>query len=178
MATIISKVTSRASEQGLVWLVNLLLLALIAQSIASITWQVLDGGSDEATQARSTPLVANRSTQQSAILLAQGISNNHLFGQADSQVIAQRSVSAPETKLNLLLKGVLASSEVSHAVAFISAGQGTIEKSYAIGDSLPSGAILKEIYAERILLEYRGRVENLSLQRKVLTNKELGTQKK
>ena len=176
MAPIISKLTDRVGEQALVWFVILLLLVLIAQTIASITWQMLDDDSDASAQSHSTPLIVNRSTQPSAILLAQGIANRHLFGRADIGVVAQRGESAPETKLNLLLKGVVASSDVRNAVAYIAAGQKATEKSYSIGDNLPGGAILKEIYDERILLEYSGRMENLSLRRKVLTNKELTAQ--
>ncbi len=175
MASMISKITDHVGEQTLVWFVNLLLLVLIAQAIASVTWQMLDEG-DLPESIRSTPSIVNRSTQQSAILMSQQIANRHLFGQADSSVSVQRGSNAPETKLNLLLKGVIASSDVRNAVAFIAAGQNAREKSYSIGDNLPGGAILKEIYDERILLEYRGRMENLSLRRKVLTNKELAIQ--
>ncbi len=176
MVPLISKLTDRIGEQGLVLFVNLLLLVLIAQAIASVTWQMLDDESGVLTQARSTTSIVNRSSQQSAILMAQAIAGSHLFGRADGVVASQRGVGAPETKLNLLLKGVIASSDADNAVAFIAAGQGAIEKPYMIGDNLPGGAILKEIYSERILLEYRGRMENLSLRRKVLTSKELGIQ--
>jgi len=176
MVTFISKVSDRVGEQGLVWFVNLLLLALLAQAIASFTWQILEEDGALPTPTRLTPSIVNRTTQRSAILLAQDIANSHLFGQASIAATEQRGASAPETKLNLLLKGVIASSDVRNAVAFIAAGKGATEKPYAIGDNLPGGAILKEIYGERILLEYRGRMENLSLRRKVLTKEELGTQ--
>jgi len=176
MAPLINKWSDRIGEQGLVWFVNLVLLALIAQAIAGLTWQMMDDESNVLEQARSTPTNINRSSQQSAILMAQSIAKSHLFGQADARATAQRGASAPETKLNLLLKGVVASSDARNAEAFIAAGQGAIEKSYKVGDNLPGGAILKEIYDERILLEYRGRMENLSLRRKILTSKELERQ--
>ena len=175
MASIISTITNRIGEQGLVWFVNLLLLALIAQAIAGVTWTMLDAETSTASQTRSTPSIVNRSTQTSAILMAQRIANSHLFGRANASLVTQRGAGAPETKLNLLLKGVIGSSDAENAVAFIAAGQKAVEKSYSIGDNLPGGAILKEIYDERVLLEYRGRMENLSLRRKVLTSKELET---
>jgi len=177
MASFIHKMTDRIGEQGLVWLVNLLLLALLAQAIASFIWQMLEDDEALPAQSYSTPSIVNRSTQQSAILLAQRIANSHLFGRVEAGSSEPRGANAPETKLNLLLKGVIASSDAGNAVAFVAAGKGAIEKSYAIGDNLPGGAILKEIYDERILLEYRGRMENLSLRRRVLTKEELGTQK-
>ena len=172
----ISKITARVPEQGLVWLFSLILLVLIGQSLAGLFWQVLDDDTALEATASTSPPVINRSTSSSAILLAQAIANQHLFGRADSRQATQRGADAPETKLNLLLKGVIASSDEENAVAFIAAGKGTTEKSYAIGDNLPGGAILKDIYEERVLLEYRGRMENLSLRRKVLTKEELGTQ--
>ena len=175
MAPLISKLTDRIGERGLVWFVNLLLLGGIAQSITSVTWQTLDDESGLSAQAGLTPSIVNRSSQQSAILMAQTIASSHLFGRVVKGGAVQSSVSAPETKLNLLLKGVIASSDAVNSVAFITAGQTTVEKSYKIGDNLPGGAVLKEIYDQRILLEYRGRIENLSLLRKVLTSKELGT---
>jgi len=175
MASLLSKITDRVGERGLVWLVNLLLLGLLAQAIASFAWLVLEEDSQQAAPKQVTA-PTHRSTQQSAILMAQRIANSHLFGRSEVKAVAERGVSAPETKLNLLLSGVIASPDERSAVAFVAAGKGAAEKSYSIGENLPGGAILKEIYEDRVLLEYRGRMENLTLRRKLLTNKELGIQ--
>ena len=175
MVSSLNKLTDRFGQQGLVWLVNLLLLALLAQAIASLTWQIIEDD-EQPVQTRSVAPVVNRPAQQSAILMAQRIANSHLFGRANVKAAAERGTTAPETKLNLLLSGVIASPDERSAVAFIRAGKGSVEKAYGVGDNLPGGAILKEVYEERILLEYRGRMENLTLHRKILTNKELGIQ--
>ena len=172
----LSKITDRVGEQGLVWFVNLLLLGLLAQAIASFTWQLLEDDGQQQTQTHVIAPVKNNPAQPSAVLLAQRIANSHLFGRADLKATAERGVKAPETKLNLLLSGVVASRDEHQAVAFIAAGRGAPEKAYGIDERLPGGAILKEIYEERVLLEYRGRMENLTLRRKLLTNKELGIQ--
>jgi len=176
MAPLLNKIADRVGEQGLVWLVNLLLLGLLAQAIASFTWQILEDDSQQQTQPRAVTSPNQRPAQQSAILMAQRIANSHLFGRADIKTKTQRGTSAPETKLNLLLSGVIASLDERQAVAFVAAGKGAAEKAYGIGENLPGGAILKEIYEDRILLEYRGRMENLTLRRTLLTNKELGIQ--
>jgi len=172
MTQLFGKITDRVG----VWLVNLVLLGLLAQTIASFTWQILEDDKQQQTQKSSLTPVKTRPTQQSAILMAQRIANSHLFGRADVKAVTQRGVTAPETKLNLLLKGVIASPDKRQAVAFVAAGRGAVDKAYGIGENLPGGAILKEIYEDRILLEYRGRMENLTLRRKLLTNKELGIQ--
>lgn len=176
MASLLNKITDSVGEQGLVWLVNLLLLGLLAQAIASFTWQLLEDNGQQQEQTRVNTLIKNRPAQQSAILMAQRIANSHLFGRANIKAVSQRGTTAPETKLNLLLSGVIASADERNAVAFVAAGKGVAEKAYGIGENLPGGAILKEIYEDRILLEYRGRMENLTLRRKLLTNKELGIQ--
>ena len=69
---------------------------------------------------------------------------------------------APDTSLNLKLNGVLASSDPLAARAIIADGKGT-EEAYAINQQLPGNAILREIYADRVILEYRGRLEALRL---------------
>ena len=120
---------SKITDRGGVWLVNLLLLGLLAQTIASFTWQILEDDSQQQTPARTITPAKQRSAQQSAILMAQRIANSHLFGRADVKAVTQRGVSAPETKLNLLLSGVIASADERNAVAFVSAGRGSTEKS-------------------------------------------------
>jgi general secretion pathway protein C len=108
-----------------------------------------------------------------AQVLAQQIANWHLFGHPQSLAVTSAPTVAPETKLNLVLSGVIASPRQEDAVAIIAAGASAAEKSYGIGDSLPGSARLKEIYGDRVIIEYRGRVETLSLHRKKLSNKEL-----
>jgi len=173
MASLLGKINDRVG----VWLVNLLLLGLLAQTIASFTWQLLEEDNQQQTQTRTVTPIKNRPASQSANLMAQRIANSHLFGQASAKKLAQRGETAPETKLNLLLSGVIAAEDAQQAVAFVAAGKRAVEKAYGIGDNLPGGAILKEIYEDRVLLEYRGRMENLTLRRKLLTNKELEIQK-
>jgi len=173
MPELLRKITDRVGEQGLVWLVNLLVLALLAQSIAGLTWQMMAPQAEQQvetvghTNKRPTPTM-------SANALAQQVASKHLFGKANS--VNGRPVNAPETKLNLKLSGVIASTSVDGAVALIAPGKSAREKAYKVGDNLPGGAILKEISGDRVLLEYRGRMETLTLHRKLLSDKQLGIQ--
>jgi general secretion pathway protein C len=171
MPELLRKIASRLGERQLVWAVNLLLLLLVMQALADMTWRWLEKPREEkvSQSVATTPVTSGPSAQ----VLAQQIANWHLFGQAQSVVTTSGPTVAPETKLNLVLRGVIASPSQEEAVAIIAAGVKAAEKSYGIGDSLPSGAKLKEIYGDRVIIEYRGRVETLTLHRKKLSNKEL-----
>ena len=171
MPDVLRKIKDRVGEQGLVWLLNLLVLALLGQSIASLTWKMMATSPQQ--QATTVSPTNNRlPPAQSASVLAQQIASKHLFGKAN--IVQGQAVNAPETKLNLKLSGVIASPSVENALAFIAPGKSAREKAYKVGDNLPGGAILKAISGDRVLLEYRGRMETLTLHRKILSDKQLG----
>ncbi|MFW2373967.1 MAG: type II secretion system protein GspC, partial [Gammaproteobacteria bacterium] len=69
---------------------------------------------------------------------------------------------APETRLNLVLKGLLAATPMENASAIIALGKGGKEDSFSIGDQV-SSATVKEIYEDRVILENSGRFETLTL---------------
>jgi len=89
----------------------------------------------------------------------------HLFGEAGRQNAVKRAatLSAPETRLRLTLKGVFASDEAAAAGWAIIADPKGKEDTYEIGDPLPGNAKLSEIYVDRIILERGGRFETLKL---------------
>ncbi len=92
--------------------------------------------------------------------------NWHLFGTPSAHP-AQAStapIDAPETRLNLVLRGVLSSHDPENARAIISEPNGN-ENFFRIGSALPGGAELAEIYADRIILKRAGRHETLRLPR-------------
>ena len=69
---------------------------------------------------------------------------------------------APETSLNVVLAGVVASSDQQASSAVIEA-QGK-QETYGIGDKIRStNAVLAEVHGDRILLRHRGRLETLML---------------
>lgn len=93
----------------------------------------------------------------------------HLFGSAPQAAAAGGAapIDAPETRLNLVLRGVLSSNDPEGARAIIAEPNGT-EKYFRVGSSLPGGAELKEIHADRIILLRAGRPETLRLPRDVM----------
>ena len=85
----------------------------------------------------------------------------HLLGRYQPKMTAAASANAPDTQMNLILKGVLAGG-AKIAFAIIAQGQGGAEDFYGIGDQV-SGAILREVHADRVILERNGRFETLRL---------------
>jgi len=76
--------------------------------------------------------------------------------------VEKKVLDAPETRLKLTLRGVFASEDSSGGRAIVGDPQGK-EENYAVGDPLPGGAKLSEIYPDRIILERNGRFETLRL---------------
>ncbi len=145
-----------------VWATGLLVLAL-AYSLARFTWVLFPAPAAEGeavsavAHSRPAPAAASRGPLNLARL--------HLFGEArlKPQKPAAITEDAPDTKLRLTLRGVIATGDREMARAIISEPAGE-EKYYALDDKLPGGAVLKEIAADRVILQTRaGRMETLRL---------------
>lgn len=89
----------------------------------------------------------------------------HLFGKAEATAVARPGpIKAPETRLRLTLRGLIASDEPGQARAIIARAGGE-ERSYRVGDEITSGVTLSGIYPDRVILERNGRYETLRLPR-------------
>ena len=95
----------------------------------------------------------------------------HLFGVQETSDKAEVRVEAPETRLNLALKGVFLDKDEQRARAIISTASG--EDQYAIGDSVTGNVSLRAIERYRVIIERNGRLESLSLPRATVTNQVL-----
>lgn len=139
---------------------NLLFILLIAASLARTAWLLYPRPASRFDLPASVPPPAAGSLPRVNIdqLVA-----TRIFGQAQGG-IAGAPVDAPETALNLKLKGILAYGSESTSRALIADGAGK-EKPYAVGDDVPGGASLKAIHADRVILERSGRFETLRLER-------------
>jgi general secretion pathway protein C len=91
-----------------------------------------------------------------------GIVNAHLFGTALQAGVD--AASAPATNLRLVLAGTLAGTDPGQGWAIIG-DTAQNARVYATGTTLPGGARLKEVYADRAILERNGRLESLQLPR-------------
>ncbi|MGA9852292.1 MAG: type II secretion system protein GspC [Gammaproteobacteria bacterium] len=125
---------------------------LIAWTLAKLTWTILPG------PRLATPIY---SAQTAAAMKfdAGKLADMHLFGAAN---IGGGPVNAPETTLNLILRGIVAaSSDDKESLAIISSNG--VEQLYAVGAQLPGGAQIQSIYPDHVLLSFNGRVQTLRL---------------
>jgi len=140
---------------------NLLLILLIAASLARMAW-LLYPLPKSRFELPTPNMVSSRPGALPKANVEQ-IAAANLFGQREATT-GSAPLDAPETALNLKLKGILAYGNESTSRALIADGSDQ-EKPYAIGDDVPGGATLKSIHADRVILERSGRFETLRLER-------------
>jgi len=104
------------------------------------------------------------------------IAHWHLFGLSGKQNTAPASViNAPETKLKLTLRGIVAENDKHRGFAIIQKPDNK-EKHFSINDSIFGLATLKEIYTDRVIILRKGTYETLTLSKEaplfeILTDK-------
>lgn len=136
-------------------LVAALLVILLARSLAELTWTLLPGPE----QAAPPPIKAAAAPRDAPDY--RRLASLHLFGEAAAPATAA-PVDAPDTRLNLTLRGILYNSVAEFARAIISA-PGRPDEMYRVGDEVPGGAHIDQIYADRVILQRGGRHETLRL---------------
>ncbi len=149
-------------NQRLAAVVSLLLVVACAWLLVEITWMFFpqDDQALTAVQQKTQPHL-NKQNQQNSF---NKLTSANVFGVSDKAVV-QKQTNVPETRLNLTLKGVLAAIPMKMASAIIAQGKNGKEDIYGIGDKLPGGVVIKEIYPEHVVLERGGRLETLKLQK-------------
>jgi general secretion pathway protein C len=142
--------------------IGVLSVLLLAHTLAELTWRWLP-------EATMPPIVLNNggavttSTAAATAVNLDRVAALQLLGRADAVAEAPSApIAAPETRLNLVLKGLLARHPQEEARAIIAQGSGD-EKTYRVGDSLPGGASVHDILPDRVILSRGGRFETLTL---------------
>lgn len=149
---------------------TVILIIIIADSLASLTWKLVPSMPNT-----MAPLVMENKTNNRNNNIPATTNNTykqipdwHIFGVVQKnrpKVVEAAPITpedVPDTQLNLTLKGVVASADMMDAWAII-ADRMNNEDSYGLESTLPGGAILKEIYTDRIILQHNGRLETLRL---------------
>ena len=150
----------QATNQRLATIVSLIFIIASAYLLAKITWMIIAPEDDLSLAAPvSIQSQASRQTQQDSF---RKLSAANLFGKVDSVAPPQPS-KAPETKLNLTLRGVLAAKPSELASAIIAQGTSGKEDIYSIGDKVSNGVLIKEIHPTYVVLDRNGRLETLRL---------------
>lgn len=148
------------------WLPPLAMVLLIIASsytLSRLTWLLIPSKEQAAAPAAGGPArVRNDANNNADQQRVNKITAAHLFGSYQATSTAPVQADAPETRLNLTLKGVLAATPVENAAAIIAEGKNGEEDIYSVGQTI-AGATVKEIQSDRVILERNGRYETLRL---------------
>ena len=153
-------------------IISVLLIVGIAWYLARFVWVLVpvEGDFDwtvrPSASSNNPALSADSATQVNF----RTIVSAHIFGVAGAEPVMTRAVDAPDTRLNLKLRGTIAAGDEKYAHAIIGDGKGKNEV-YFIKDAVPGGAVLHEVYPDRVILNRAGILETLRLPR---TSESLG----
>lgn len=155
----------RASETLPFW-VSLVLVVAIGWYAARLVWLLVPGAEPAPWTPPAFTGVAAAPGGGGEQAAYAGIAGAHLFGTAtaDAAPSLDDAQDAPETQLNLQLRGAIAAADDRFAHAIISDGSGT-EKVYFLKDAVPGGAVLQQVQADRVILSRGGVLEALLLPR-------------
>lgn len=131
-------------------IVALLVIFLLAY-LAELTWRIWPQGelvSQKSPSARIVPVTSGGNNS----LDLQVVKQLNLFGDFQASPVAEQTVTdAPETKLNLTLTGVVASSVEEQGAAIIE-NRGS-QDTYGLGDKIiGTNATLREVFRDRVII--------------------------
>lgn len=139
---------------------SILLAVLCGLAAARLTWQIVDLFQPRANSASSA--AAPQAPALDLAAVADRLAGDEPFGALGASAAPQGD--APDTRLNLQLKGVIAAGSSPHSRAFIASSDG-VEKGYAVGANLPGGATLHSVLPDRVVLRRGAAFETLRLPR-------------
>ncbi|HET7843957.1 MAG TPA: type II secretion system protein N [Xanthomonadales bacterium] len=127
--------------------------------LVQLTWLAVDVAAPPAP-----PASIASATPASSTAPAASLSRWHLFGNAsptgDNRALASN---APDTGLDLLLRGVFAGDDPRDGRAIIAAKDGSDERAVRPGDEVAPGVAIDSIYPDRVMLSRGGALEALRL---------------
>ncbi|WP_185968021.1 type II secretion system protein GspC [Thalassotalea sp. PS06] len=166
-----TRIWQQLPQKGISQTLGVILVVYIAYMLAKGTWLFFPDPEIVAIQGSST----GSSQANSASFDTTEFKKLNLFGvktekQENTDVTQQQEESAPETRLNLTLTGLVASDDARVAAAIIES-QGK-QETYGIDDKIEgTRAILKRVKIDRVIIESAGRLETLMLDGFEYTNK-------
>ncbi len=142
--------------------VAMLLVLFIAWHGATLLWALLPGQPQFDWSQRPVTTARTANPGIASGVDYRSIAAAHLFGVAGSDGRAEQVVKAPDTSLNLKLRGTIAADDesIAHAIIADSSDKANV---YFIDDSLPGGATLHEVHVDRVILKRGGAFETLRL---------------
>ena len=163
LKSVLQPILTQQNLDRLPKIVNLLLIVMLASTLARVTWVVLPIPELQET----IPVIVKKPVGGAAQtpINKQNLGQLHLFGTAPvapaNVPVAAAPVEVPVTRLSLKLLGVLASN-TPMAKAIIADASGN-ENYYSVNDQVPGGALLQEIHADHVMLLRNDRLEALKL---------------
>jgi len=143
---------------------NIVLIIALTYTFAQLTWKILPV--PELTETLPAIDINSGQAEKGGKNVKQtSASQSHLFGEAKVESVtksAQKVNKAPPTRLNLTLRGIVASGSPKIAKAIIADSTGR-ENFYALGAKIPGGALLEEIHDKHVILKRNDRLETLQL---------------
>jgi general secretion pathway protein C len=140
---------------------SVVLVITLAWLAARITWFVVPTPAQKPLQVSMSGVKtqSNNSSELERVISAK------LFGQYQEKTteVVQTVTDAPQTTLNLKLTGVVATGKTPEQGTAIIENNG-VEQVYAIDEQIDgSGAVLKQVIEDRVILQVNGRMETLML---------------
>lgn len=133
--------------------VNLVVVVLVAAGLATRTWHALVPAPSPAPTFTAPTLSAAPFNLQTAM-------GAELFGAAPVQAGNVQDI--PVSSLNLVLTGVIAGAK-NQGFALIRV-DGQPEAPFAVGDEIVAGAVLDQVYPDRVIIRRGGAMESLMLE--------------
>ena len=154
-------------SRWLIRLVNALLVLWLVWLVADAAWQYFQPAPETEDKITVTPQPATTTPK----ITADQTTDWHLFGIADEQEKQnmKRMLNAPETKLKLSLKGIVATDNHLDGYAIIQKPDKE-ELHFKVKDSVFGLATLEEIYIDRVILLRGERYETLRLPIEILSD--------
>ena len=162
--TSFSATLAKLPQQRIAQLLSVLLLIYIAFLVAKITWLV----APQQQSLGNATVTSHTDTQTGGDerIDITGLQALNLFGQyqkaVDTPVAVEQVKSAPETRLQLTLSGLVASDDKAIAAAIIEHKKK--QATYGIGDIITgTRASLEQVLIDRVIIKQSGRFETLML---------------
>ncbi|WDE05624.1 type II secretion system protein GspC [Thalassomonas viridans] len=159
----LNETIAKLPQQRIAQVVIILMLAYIAYLGAQITWMLVPEPAANTTVPRMPG--GNAASQEQKTISVSKIQALNLFGEYNSEAVQEEVIEiedAPETRLNLTLTGVVASSNSNNAAAIIE--HQSSQETYGIGDLITgTRATLEQVHNDRVLIKQSGRLETLML---------------